>query len=51
MLAEHKVEHNVLTVVHALNAPHPNEVYDFLVATGVRFLQFIPLVEPLPKVA
>lgn len=49
LLAEHKVEHNVLTVVHALNAPHPVEVYDFLVGTGVRFLQFIPLVERAPE--
>ncbi len=39
------VEHNVLCVVHAGNAPHPLAVYRFFRDLGVRWLQFIPLVE------
>jgi uncharacterized protein len=47
VLRRHQVDFNTLTVVHAANAPHPREVYDFLVGAGSTFLQFIPLVEPL----
>jgi uncharacterized protein len=45
VLNRHKVEFNTLTVVHRDNADHALEIYDFLVAAGSRFLQFIPLVE------
>lgn len=44
-LQRRRVEFNVLTVVHRLNAAEPERVYDFLVGTGARHLQFIPLVE------
>ena len=46
MLHKHKVRYNILTTVHAANAPHPLEVYRFLrdeVKTD--FMQFIPIVE------
>jgi uncharacterized protein len=45
-LQEHRVEHNALVCVHAANAPHPLEVYRSLRDDlGLRFLQFIPVVE------
>ncbi len=46
LLQEHRVEHNALVCVHAANAPHPLEVYRTLRDDlGLRFLQFIPIVE------
>lgn len=45
VLRRHRVEFNTLTVVHRRNCRHPREVYDFLVSSGARHLQFIPLVE------
>jgi uncharacterized protein len=42
---EHKVEFNTLTLVNHLTADHPDEVFDFLMGLGVRYLQFIPCVE------
>jgi len=45
MLIRHGVAVNVLTVVHRLNAGRPLDVYRFLRDEGVRFMQFIPLVE------
>ncbi len=45
---EHQVEFNTLTLINAKNVSHPDEVYDFLVGLGVRFLQFIPCVEVEP---
>jgi uncharacterized protein len=44
-LKKHEVRFNTVTVVNALNAPHPLEVYEFLKSLGSTFLQFIPLVE------
>ena len=41
------VAFNTLTVVHRANARHGREVYRFLRGEGVRFMQFIPLVERL----
>lgn len=45
LLRRHRIEFNTLTVVHRRNCRHPREVYDFLVQSGSRHLQFIPLVE------
>lgn len=45
LLREHEVEFNVLCAVHAANAGHPLEVYDFFRSEGIRWLQFIPIVE------
>ena len=42
-------EFNTLTVVQSDNGHHPETVYDFLKSIGSRFLQFIPIVEPLPE--
>ena len=42
---EHKVEFNTLTLLNDVNVKRPDEVFDFLVGLGVKFLQFIPCVE------
>ena len=39
------VEYNTLTLVNRLTADHPDEIFDFLIGLGVRYLQFIPCVE------
>jgi uncharacterized protein len=45
-LKKHQVEFNILTTVHAANAPYPLEVYRFLRdEVGTQFIQFIPIVE------
>ncbi len=48
-LVRHGVEFNVLACVNRLSARQPLEVYHFLRDEGVRFIQFIPVVERLPK--
>ncbi|MBN1910863.1 MAG: anaerobic sulfatase maturase [Pirellulales bacterium] len=45
-LQRHEVEFNVLTCVNRHNADRPLDVYRFLRDRGVRFVQFIPIVEP-----
>ena len=45
---EYKVEFNTLTLLNDRNIEHPDEVFDFLVELGVRFLQFIACVELEP---
>jgi uncharacterized protein len=47
LLRREHVAFNTLTVVHRANARHGREVYRFLREEGVRFMQFIPLVERL----
>jgi len=42
---EHKVEFNTLTLLNAGNVENPDEVFDFLVGLGTKYLQFIPCVE------
>lgn len=47
LLQKHGVEVNVLATVHAANVARPLEVYRFLRdEAAVRFIQFIPIVEP-----
>jgi uncharacterized protein len=45
---QYNVEYNTLTLLNARNADHPDEVFDFLVGLGVKFVQFIPCVEVDP---
>ncbi|WMY72529.1 anaerobic sulfatase maturase [Buttiauxella selenatireducens] len=45
LLKQHNVEFNTLTVVGKHNVSHAREVYEFLLAAGSRYIQFIPLVE------
>ncbi|VFS89171.1 Anaerobic sulfatase-maturating enzyme [Raoultella terrigena] len=47
LLKAHHVEFNTLTVVGKHNVEHAREVYEFLLAAGSRYMQFIPLVERL----
>lgn len=46
---EHQVEFNTLTLVNHLTADHPDEIFEFLISLGVRYLQFIPCVEVDPQ--
>jgi uncharacterized protein len=50
-LKKHQVEFNALTVVNRRNSQHPLRVYRFLKGIGCQFMQFIPLVERVAKVA
>lgn len=46
LLQKHRVDFNVLTTVHAVNADHPLDVYRFMRdELGVQWVQFIPIVE------
>jgi uncharacterized protein len=45
MMRKHGVEVNVLATVNRESAKHPLEVYRFFREQGVRFIQFIPVVE------
>jgi len=46
LLQKHGVRFNILTTVHAANAPYPLEVYRFLRdEVKTEFMQFIPIVE------
>jgi uncharacterized protein len=42
---QYNVEYNTLTLLNARNVDHPDEVFDFLIELGVKFMQFIPCVE------
>ena len=42
---KYKVEFNTLTLLNNRNADHPDQLFDFLIDNGVKFLQFIPCVE------
>ena len=42
---EHDVEFNILVLLSNINADHPDELFDFFVDMGVKYLQFIPCVE------
>ncbi|MBT0671730.1 anaerobic sulfatase maturase [Novosphingobium profundi] len=46
-LQRHAVEYNVLTCVDRHSARHPQAIYAFHKAHGVRFIQFTPVVERL----
>lgn len=49
LLLEHEVRVNVLVTVARDVASHALEIYRFLKAEGVRFIQFNPVVERLPE--
>jgi uncharacterized protein len=48
LLQKHGVEHNILACVAKETAKHPLQVYDFFKAEGVKFIQFLPIVERMP---
>ena len=46
LMQERQVEFNILCTVHAMNAPHPVELYRFFRdEVKTQFIQFIPIVE------
>lgn len=45
LLKKHAVEFNVLVVVNRHNGEHGKKVYTYLRDNGVRYMQFIPIVE------
>lgn len=45
LLKTFKIEFNTLTVVNSENVKYPIRVYRFLKSLGVKFMQFIPVVE------
>ncbi len=51
ILKQHRVEFNVLASVTPASTKQPLEVYDFLKKSGVKFVQFMPIVERLPDQA
>ena len=44
----YKVEFNTLTLLNNINVEHPDELFDFFIENGVKYLQFIPCVETDP---
>ncbi len=50
-LLEQGTQFNVLTVVQRHNGDYPVEVYNGLKDLGVRYIQFIPIVEPVGETA
>jgi len=48
LLQAHGVEFNVLACVARGTANHPLDVYRFLKDTGVKYIQFTPIIERLP---
>jgi uncharacterized protein len=51
LLRQHRVQFNVLVTVSRQSTAHGLEIYRFLKAAGVRFIQFNPVVERLPTSA
>jgi len=49
MLRRYHTEFNVLAVLNNITADHAVEIYDFFVAQGFTYLQFIPCVEQDPE--
>jgi uncharacterized protein len=48
LLREHGIDPDVLCTVNAVNSAAPLELYRYFVDQGVRWLQFIPVVEKVP---
>ena len=45
LLRKHGVEFNVLVTLNAANAPHAGDIYRYFVNRGIRYVQFIPILE------
>jgi len=46
VLARHGVEFNILALLNDRNVKEPEAVYSFFVGSGMRWLQFVPCIEP-----
>lgn len=44
---KYKVEYNILTVVNSLTSRHISKIYNFYKKNNLRYLQFIPCLDPL----
>lgn len=44
-LARHGVEFNVLVTLNSANVPHGGDIYRYFTNRGIRYLQFIPVLE------
>lgn len=49
LLRAHKVDFNILTVVHSQTARHAGQIYEFYKREGFSYLQFIPCLPPFGK--
>lgn len=47
LLQQYEIEYNVLCAVNSANVGHPLKVYEYFLEQGVKFIQFIPIVEQL----
>ncbi len=45
LLRKHRVEHNILCVLHRENVKHPRHLFEYLLKLGETWLQFIPAIE------
>ena len=45
LLRKHGVEFNILVTLNSTNAPHGGDIYRYFVNRGVKYLQFIPILE------
>jgi uncharacterized protein len=50
-MKRHRVDFNILACIHRESAQKPREIYQFFKRYGVRFVQFIPVVERRPDPA
>ncbi len=48
LLQRRGIEPDVLCTLNAMTAPHPTEVYRFFLDQGVKWLQFLPVVQRTP---
>jgi len=48
LLKKHNVEFNVLVTLNSANAPHAGNIYRFFINRGIRYLQFIQILERRP---
>jgi len=48
LLREKGVEFNVLVTLNSVNAPHAGDIYRYFVNRGIRYVQFIPILERGP---
>ena len=48
LLKKNGVEFNVLVTINRANAPHAGNIYRYFVNRGIRYLQFIPILERKP---
>ena len=49
ILLQHQVSTDILCVVNADNVQHPEQVYRFFKEIEVKYISFLPMVEPQPK--